>query len=83
MIHSSIGYRIEGVEPVELSSSTESKEEQKEEQTDSNSSKIAEKETELPNLLEGVFDLSDKDNDYLFYKDQIMNKGSHVNFFMQ
>jgi len=78
MIQSSIGYRIEGVEPVDLASSTEVKE-LKNEQTGS-SSKVAEKETELPNLLEGVFDLSDKDNDYLFYKDQIMNKGSHVNF---
>jgi len=31
-------------------------------------------------VLEEVFDVSGKDNDFIFYRDQIMNRGEHMNF---
>lgn len=49
---------------------------------DGKKSTVTEIKTE--GLLEGVFDLADKDNDYLFYRDQIMNKGTqHISFFIR
>src|SRR5690242_17613671 len=34
-------------------------------------------EIKVDGVVEGVFDLSDKDSDYLFYKDRFFNKGTH------
>jgi len=36
----------------------------------------------LPGLLDGVFDLADRDNDFKYYRDEIMSRGPipHVNF---
>jgi len=69
MISKVIGYRVEGVED----SSGSSKEEE-------GSLKIVGDDIlNKSDIMDGVFDLADKDNDYLYYKDQIM-KGPHVNF---
>jgi hypothetical protein len=71
MIQKAIGYKIEpeGIEYEEINSEKKEKED----------FKIA----EIPDksiLLEDVFDLSGKDNDFLFYRDSIMNKGQNMNF---
>lgn len=85
MISVSIGYRIEGDSVVSTSSSSTNisnsnsnvggKEEQKPEVNTTNFSVASKDLLENPNLLEGVFDLAYRDNDFVFYRDHIVNKG--------
>jgi len=86
MIQSVIGYRIEG-DSISLptSNSSLSISSGKSEVTTTSQQTISYKTAgkdllENPKILDGVFDLADADNDYVYYKDQIVNKGAHVNF---
>jgi hypothetical protein len=85
MIQNVIGYRIEGDSigvPTSNSSSSISsgKQEINTNSQPTTSYKPAGKDLlENPKLLDGVFDLADADNDYIYYKDQIVNKGEYKN----
>ena len=79
MISSSIGFRVEGVAPVDIIDSRASV--NKESTTNYTYDINPEKEgltigdvSNVANLLLGVFDITD--NDYVFYRDQINAKGT-------
>jgi hypothetical protein len=76
MISSAIGFRVEGAIPVDLIDAQKIKGTVN---VNSSSSDIEKAGltigdvSDIPNLLLGVFDISD--SDYLFYRDQIVVKG--------